>query len=165
MDARRYGGGWRIETATSTAGTVKSLRIIFREMERMTQRSVAPSEMELARSYLQGHLWLEFESSRQTANRLLEVQVYGLDADYWNFYRRRIGELRREEVLEAVRRWLHPERCLVVLVGNAAQFREKLREGLREFGKVKIEYVQIDKLDLDSPTMGFRPMKFQSGKP
>ena len=165
LDARRYGGGWRIETATSTAGTVKSLRIIFREMERMTRRSVAPSEMELARSYLQGHLWLEFESSRQTANRLLEVQVYGLDADYWNFYRRRIGELRREEVLEAVRRWLHPERCLVVLVGNAAQFREKLREGLREFGKVKIEYVQIDKLDLDSPTMGFRPMKFQSGKP
>ena len=52
LDARKTTGLWVVETATRTGGTLKSLKIILREMDRLAARLVSRSEFELARSYL-----------------------------------------------------------------------------------------------------------------
>ena len=148
LDARRTSGAWRIETATRTAGTLKTLRIILAEMKRMATRRVSRSEIELARSYLKGNMLLQFESAESVSGKLLELLVHDLSPDYWNTFHAGLDPLGRDELLEATRRWLGPERSLIVLVGNAKAF----REGLDVFGSVEV--VSAESLNLESPTLG-----------
>ncbi len=148
LDARKTAGHWVVETATRTGGTLKSLKIILREMDRLATRRVSRSEFEMARSYLTGHLWLEFESMQGISGKLLDLLVYDLPADYWHSHGERLETLTRDDLLEVTRKWLRPESSLVVLVGDAQQF----RDGLEPFGKV--DMIPLSSLDLDAPTLG-----------
>ena len=147
LDVRRTAGAWRIETATRTAGTLKTLRIILAEMKRMATRRVSRSEIELARSYLKGNMLLQFESAESVSGKLLELLVHDLPPDYWNTFHAGLDPLGRDELLEATRRWLGPEQSLIVLVGNAKAF----REGLDVFGSVEVG--SAENLNLESPTL------------
>ena len=147
LDVRRTVGAWRIETATGTVGTLKTLRIILAEMKRMVTRKVSRSEIELARSYRKGNMILKFESAESVSGELLELVLYDLPPDYWNGFAETLGRLGREELLEATRRRLRPEQSLIVLVGNAAAF----RGGLDEYGQVEV--MSVEDLDLESPTL------------
>lgn len=147
LDVRRTAGAWRIETATRTAGTLKTLRIILAEMKRMATRRVSRSEIELARSYRKGNMILRFESAESVSGELLELVLYDLPPDYWNGFSETLDRLGRDDLLEATRRWLHPEQSLIVLVGDAAAF----RDGLDQYGQVKI--MSVENLNLESPTL------------
>ena len=147
LDVRRTAGAWRIETATRTAGTLKTLRIILAEMKRMATRRVSRYEIELARSYRKGNMILRFESAESVSGELLELVLYDLPPDYWNGFSETLDRLGRDELLEATRRWLHPEQSLIVLVGDAAAF----RDGLDQYGQVEI--MSVEDLDLESPTL------------
>ena len=143
LDARRTAGAWRIETATGTNGTLKTLQIILAEMKRMATRRVSQSEIELARSYRRGNMVLQFESAEDVSSKLLELVLYGLPPDYWNGFYDALGRLGRDELFKVTRRWLRPDQSLVVLVGDAGAF----NDGLDKYGKVEV--VRVEDLDLD----------------
>ena len=90
---------------------------------------------------------LRFESAESVSGELLELVLYDLPPDYWNGFSETLDRLGRDELLEATRRWLHPEQSLIVLVGDAAAF----RDGLDRYGQVEI--VSVEDLDLKSPTL------------
>jgi zinc protease len=68
-------------------------------------------------SYI-GILPLSLESNHGVAHALLNLERYQLGLDYYPRYPDLVRAVRREEVLEAARRYLDPERLAVAVAGS-----------------------------------------------
>jgi zinc protease len=68
------------------------------------------------------------ETNTQIVGRLQDVVLYGLPADYYETFTRRIEEVTPDEVNRAAREHLQPERSVIVVVGD----RKVVEKGLRE---------------------------------
>ncbi|HEU0079386.1 MAG TPA: insulinase family protein, partial [Longimicrobiaceae bacterium] len=139
---RRHPGPFLVTTAVQSGATAASVREILHESQAIREAHVAPAELDDVRSYLAGVFPLRLETTVGLASRLSQIAVYGLPDDYFQSYRERILEVSADDVLRAAREHLHPERMLVVVVGDAAQ----LREPLEEFGDVAV--IQPSELEL-----------------
>lgn len=140
-------GTWVAKTSTRTAETARSVRQVLDQMQRLRDHPVTDDELRTAQSYLVGHLALEFESSDNIASRVLELMVHDLPLDYWNRFPQNIQALKTEDLLTATRRYLDPERNIIVLVGSAAGFGRELSQ----LGTWEV--VPLRDLDLASPTL------------
>ncbi len=98
-------------------------------------RASGPTEEELARvrGYLGGLYPLSLETHEAWAEKLAEVELYGLPADEVSGFRERIGAVDAAACL-AVARHLPGERRVVVAVGPA----KALRPQLAPFGPVRV---------------------------
>jgi zinc protease len=54
------------------------------------------------------------------------MELYSLPDDYFDHYRENIGAIDKAEIERVARKYIDPERVLIVIVGNAAQIREPL---------------------------------------
>jgi zinc protease len=143
----RSAGIWEISTFTRTAETAKTLGVVLDVMKGLRDHSIRDSELLLAQGYLQGHLALRFETAAGLAKAQLDLLVHGMPADYWNFFAPRIQALDARQVGKVMRRYLHPDRSVIVLVGDAQAF----RSDLKPFGKARV--IPLARLDLGSASL------------
>jgi len=140
-------GSWVASTSTRTSGTARSLEAILDEIDRLGSHSISSDELRTAKSYLIGHMALEFETSADIAQQTLELMVHGLPLDYWNQFPEKLTALDAQQVYAASRRYLDPGRDVIVLVGSAAEFSNELGK----YGP--LEVIPIQELDLASPNL------------
>lgn len=143
----RSGGAWEAKTSTRTAETPKTVGLILDQMKRLRDHSLNHPDLEMAQDYLIGHMALDFETSQEVAQQLLELLVYNLPLDYWSHFPKEIRSLTASQVRLATRRYLNPQRSVIVLVGNAKDF----KDNLKKFGKVRI--IPLADVDLASATL------------
>ena len=92
----------------------------------MRESPVAPSELSLATSYLDGVFPIRFETTDAVATALANLVLYGLPGDYYDSYRANVRAVTAADVLAAARTHLHPERLQLVVVGDPEGVREPL---------------------------------------
>lgn len=143
----RSAGAWEIKTSTRTDETGKAVRLILREMKRLDQHPVNSDELSNAQNYLVGHMAIQFQTSQQIAERVLDLLIYNLPLNTWNRKAAAIRALTVDGVSSATRAYLDPASAVIVLVGNAAKFKNSLN-GL---GPVRI--VPSADVDLGSATL------------
>jgi zinc protease len=131
---RRHPGPFVISTSTRAPEAGRVVDIVLEEMERLRREAPGRDELRNARSMSAGRFVLGLETSAAIAGSLVELDVYGLPPDSLDTYRTRLNEVRLEEVHEAARRLLHPDRVAIVAVGPA----EVLRPQLERFGPVEV---------------------------
>lgn len=112
-----------------TYGRPEAVRLLvdvtFRELERMRETLPAEDEMFVAKGALVDGLW-----AARYATGLDAVRSYARewlrhgDHDRSESYPERIRDVTAEEVREAARRYLHPERMIVAVVGPLDAIRE-----------------------------------------
>lgn len=127
-------GTWEAKTFTRTSTTAKALKVILDQMRDFRDHRITPAELATSQSYLVGHLALEFQSSESVAEHVLGLMVHGLPLDYWNTFPEKVNRLSVDDVRQAVRQHLDPDRAVIVLVGNVAEF----KKDLKKFGRVRI---------------------------
>lgn len=149
----RNAGSWMAKTFTRTGETVKSVERALEQMKRLRDRSVSEQDRDTAQGYLIGHLALDFESSGDVATRFLELLVEGLPLDYWNRFPDNIRAIQAEDVRSAARRFLDPKRNVIVLVGNAAGFRDELKN-LGRYRVIPLPSLDFASEDLERTTPG-----------
>jgi zinc protease len=140
-------GNWVAKTSTRTEETVRSLRSVIGEMEDLRDHRISAAELHTAQSYLTGHMALEFETSADVAEQTLELMVHNLPLDYWSRFQDNLSQLDADEVYAASRRYLDPEHCVIVLVGEARRFTGQLRK----FGPYRV--IRSQDLDLAAPDL------------
>jgi zinc protease len=127
---RKLPGTFTVSGAIQSEGTTHSVSEILRDMRRMQDEPVSPAELADAASYLAGTFPLALQTTDGLAGKLTSLAVYGLPDDYYDTYRDRLMSVTADDVREAARRRLLPDRAAVVVVGDADQ----LRGGLEELG-------------------------------
>lgn len=123
---RKLPGTFTAGGAMQSEHTAHAVSEILRDMRQMQDEPVARAELEDARSYLAGIFPLQMQTTDGLASRLSTLVVYGLPDDYFDTYRDRLLAVTEDEVREAARRRLMPDRAAVVVVGDASQLRGPL---------------------------------------
>ena len=126
FDWRRWAGPFAAETAVQQDVTADAVREVLLEIDRIRESPVAPSELSLATSYLDGVFPIRFETTDAVATALANLVLYGLPGDYYDSYRANVRAVTAERVLGAARAHLHPDRLQLVVVGDADLVRAPL---------------------------------------
>jgi zinc protease len=129
-------GSFTARTSTKTASTVEALRLALDEIAGMGQAPVPAAELDEAKTYLNGAFPLEIESAGSVATRVLTALGYGLGRDFLDSYRDRIGAVTATGIQHFAGSRIHPDRLVVVLVGNAAAFGPELAKQLGPFDTI-----------------------------
>jgi zinc protease len=138
-DWRRGPGPFAVSTAVQSEVTAPALKEIFGEIDRIRAERISEEELSLARDYLDGVFPIRYETTTAIASALANLVIYGLSGDYYDTYRARVTQITTDDVLEAARRHLHPEKLQTVIVGDAAAIKDSVA-ALR-FGELQLHSV------------------------
>jgi len=105
-----------LETKNRTAG--EAVAQVNREIERLRTQPVSATELEEAKSYLIGSFPAKMDSVAKRAALLAYVEFYGLGLDYPWRYPALIKNLTPADLQKTAEKYLHPEKYLLVVVGN-----------------------------------------------
>ncbi|HEX6940543.1 MAG TPA: insulinase family protein [Longimicrobiales bacterium] len=106
----------------------------FRLISRLRDEPVPAADLETAKNYMTGSFPLTIETPQQVANQIAAARLLGLPNDHVATYRDRVAAVTAEDVQRAAREHLHPDRAVVVVVGDATQILHKVGK----FGVVRI---------------------------
>jgi zinc protease len=125
---RRGAGPFVVSTAVKTEVSDAATREILLEIGKMREEKVSADELSLATAYLDGVFPIRYETTNAVAQAVAAAQVYELGDDYYTRYRERIRAVTADDVLRAAQTFLHPEKLLVVAVGDAAAIRSRMEK-------------------------------------
>ncbi|KAA3611108.1 MAG: insulinase family protein [Calditrichaeota bacterium] len=112
---RKALGVFMVNTAVETKFAIDSVKEIIKEIENIQQEMVSDEELEQAKGYLAGIFPLAFESGSQIAAGLSNITVFNLEDDYYRTYRDKIAAVTKEQVWEAAKKYLHPQKLSIVV--------------------------------------------------
>jgi zinc protease len=147
--------GWFLaNTSTKTESTAEALGLVLEVLEGMGKAPVPAAELEARKTYLTGAFPLEIETPDGIAAKVLEAMKFGYGREYLESYRDKLGAVTAEQLKAFAASRIHPDRMLIVLVGDAKTFAADVE---KRFGKAEV----ISAAELDLLQAGLR--KAQSG--
>lgn len=121
FSARRLPGAFEVglQTKNETAGP--AIEEVFDQIRNIRENGVTAQELEEAKGFLTGSFPLRFETNRQVVSFLAAVEFYGLGMNYPEHYPKIIRAVTPEDVLRVARKYLHPNRGILVLLADPAK--------------------------------------------
>jgi zinc protease len=118
FDPGRYPGSFQVVLQTKNATARKAIEIAREQMELIRKMPVSDKELEGAKKYLIGSFPMRFDTQGKLVNFLSQVEYYHLGLDYPARYPSIIRGITKEQIQRVAKEYLHPERELLVVVGN-----------------------------------------------
>jgi len=106
--------------------TRESVTEMLNELRRIRTGDIEPRELEDTKNYLTGVFPATVQTSSDIGGRLLDMELYDLPSDYFDHYRENIEAVSVEDVARVARKYIDPDRAIIVIVGSAKQVREPL---------------------------------------
>jgi len=123
---RRNAGPFVVAAPVRNEVTTESVQEVLAELRRIRTGDVEDRELNDTKSYLMGVFPATVQSASDIAGRLLDIELYGLPEDYFEHYRESIGAVSKDDAESVAKKYIDPDRALIVIVGNAKQVREPL---------------------------------------
>jgi zinc protease len=123
---RRQAGPFVVSAPVRNEVTRESVTEVLGELRRIRTGDVEERELEDTKNYIMGSFPSTVQSSSDIAGRVLDMELNNLPQDYFDRYRENIGAVSKEAVEHVAKKYIDPDRVIVVIVGNAAQIREPL---------------------------------------
>ncbi|MEK7335181.1 MAG: pitrilysin family protein [Candidatus Binatota bacterium] len=118
FDAEKYVGTFQVTMQTKNESADEAIRIAIEEIRRIREQRVGEEELQAAKDYLIGSFPLRFDTNRRLAGFFAQVEFFELGLDYPDRYPEMIRKVSREDVLSVAKRYLQPEKLIVVVVAN-----------------------------------------------
>jgi predicted Zn-dependent peptidase len=139
FDMRPLPGPFFAASAVQTEVTDSALIEFMKELKGVrapaSDEEILRAKNFLALGYAEG-----FQSVGQIAAQLQEVVQYGLPDSYFNTYVRKTLQVTNDDVLQAARAYVDPDRVVIVLVGD----RKKIEKGVRALKLGEIEFLKVE---------------------
>ncbi len=137
---RRAPGPFSIAAGVRTDVTGASVSEIFKEVRDMVARPMKPKELANARNSQVLSLPGQFETNKGIAASLANTYVYDLGLDYYARLPARFAGVTGAQVQAVARKYLQPEKLIVIGVGDKAKIEPQL-------GKLKLAPVEYRDAD------------------
>ena len=134
FSAFKYPGLLTAGADVRTEVTGDALKEFLYEIKRINDEEVTATELENAKRGLVGSFATSLDSPTAQLVNLIQLQIYGLPADYWDLYPTRIAAVSAADVRRVAQKYLNPSEVQIVAVGDAA----KVRAALEKFGVVEV---------------------------
>jgi len=113
----------------STAAGIDALR---KEMDKLINGTVKADELKRAKDSILNSFIFEFDSKEKVLAERMRYEFYGFPPDFLERYRAGIEKVTPADIDRVARKYIHPEKMAVLVVGNAKDF----DRDLATFGKV-----------------------------
>lgn len=119
---RRFTGSFIAETETKAESTVRAINLMKEIIAGITKEPVSDQELNAAREYMINSFMFGFTSPASIVTQRARLEYYGYPDDYLERYRDNIAKVTKADVLNAARKYLHPEAFKLVVIGDSAKF-------------------------------------------
>ncbi|HEY6873615.1 MAG TPA: pitrilysin family protein [Geobacteraceae bacterium] len=123
---QRFIGTVTAETETKSESTVRTITLLRDIIAGMTAAPVTDRELSLAKDAIINSFIFGFTSPGVVVNQQARLEFYGYPKGYLDNYRDNIARVTRDDVLRVARTYLHPDRMVLVVVGNDKRFDKPL---------------------------------------
>ncbi len=117
-EAGKFVGSFQIVMQTKNDTANEAIRITKEEIQRIREKGVTDDELKAAKDYLVGSFPLRLDTNRRIASFLAQVEFFELGLDYPERYPDLIGRVTKADVLRVAKRYLQPEKLIVVVVAD-----------------------------------------------
>jgi zinc protease len=122
----------RISMGTKSATTAAAIEALRHQIAEMVKGDVSQREVMKAKDAILNSFIFEFDSQEKVLAERIRYEFYGYPADFLERYRAGIDKVTPADVDRVARKYLHPDRLTVLVVGNPKDF----DRNLTTFGKV-----------------------------
>lgn len=126
FSARKDPGSFAASADVRTEVTTPSLQEFIYELEKMRNLKVDDKEMADAKNYLTGSFQLGLETQAGLAQRLIEVQLYNLPANYLETYTDKVMTVNPDDVRRVARKYIDIDNMVITVVGDANKIKREL---------------------------------------
>lgn len=119
-------GPFKVSTFTRNSETGATLKLLFREIEKMRASGPNSEELEAAKSNVVGGFGLGIETGSDLASALLGGKIDGLSNNFMSEYVPLMNAVTTEQTRDVAARYLFP--TTLVIVGNAKEVVPQLKE-------------------------------------
>ena len=134
MDFRRMPGPFSVQTSVQTDATADAVAEVMAELRDIGgSRPASEGERGLSIATLTKGYPRNFETAGQVARGLAQLAIYDLPHDTFDVFVPSIRALAADDVTRAAHEYIHPDRAVVVAVGDGSRIRGALESaGLGE---------------------------------
>jgi zinc protease len=125
-------GVTRFNMGTKSSSTGAGIEGLRKEMNGLIHGTVKPEELKKARDAILNSFIFEFDSKEKVLAERMRYEFYGYPPDFLERYRAGIEKVTTADVDRVARKYIHPEKMAVLVVGNKKDF----DRDLSTFGKV-----------------------------
>jgi zinc protease len=126
---------------TRSEATVPFVKSMYQELEKVRQTPVTEQELVYAKDSVLNSFVFNFQTPSQTLSRLIRYEYYGYPSDFVFQFKDKVEQTTAQQVLEAAKAVLLPERLITLVVGNVAE----INPGLDTLG------IQVTPVDVTIP--------------
>ena len=128
----KHGGAFTASAETRNEVTAPAIAETIKEIARLSDEPVPDAEHALQRQYNVGNYLLSLENSARTAQRVQDIDLFGLPADFYKTYARRMSEATPAQVQALAKKHLSTTDIAIIVVGEA----KDVQPALEKIGKV-----------------------------
>lgn len=122
----------RFAMGTKSGSTAAGIDALRKEMDKLIKGTVKADELKKAKDAILNSFIFEFDSKEKVLAERMRYEFYGFPPDFLERYRAGIEKVTTADVDRVARKYIHPEKMAVLVVGNAKDF----DRDLATFGKV-----------------------------
>jgi zinc protease len=111
-------GPFDVSLETKNASGGEAVTEVLKELDHIRRDLVTEKELADAKSYLIGSLPMKMDSNAKRAALLGYTELFGLGLDYPWRYPELLNKITRDDILNVARKYLDPEKYLLVVVGK-----------------------------------------------
>jgi len=128
FDFRRGAGPFAIATGVRTDVTAPAVSEILKEVRGMAAAPMKADELERAKDARTQSLPAGFQTSQAAAGSFAQVYIYDLGLDYYSHLAERVQAVTADQTLAAAKKYLVPERMVIIAVGDRGKIEPELRK-------------------------------------
>ena len=125
---QQLGGLFTASSDVRNAVTEPAVVEILNELKRIREQPIDEKELAMQRDYLAGNYLLSLENPSTTASRVQEIEFFGLPADYYKTYAKRVSSVTPARAQELARKYLSDDKLTIVVVGEGKDVKPMLEK-------------------------------------
>src|SRR5882724_3063150 len=126
FDALRVPGPFVVTAQTSTSAIGGAAAEVVKALSEVRAQGLTTAEVEGSKDHFISGYDLKLETNEQLAERLSEIEAYGLGRDYILNYKSRVAAVTPDLVRSNAGNLLRPDSMVIVAVGPAARIKDEL---------------------------------------
>jgi zinc protease len=131
--ASRFPGVWQVRAGARADATGDTIAVVLDQLRRLCEEPIPAAELDAAKRSVVGSFALNLEQPLQILTQSYLRYRYGFSVDYWDHYAAKLNAVTAAEAQGVARKYLDPNRAIIVAVGDAS----KIRGGLEKLGYVE----------------------------
>jgi zinc protease len=128
-------GGFTAEVLTKSVSTVDATKAAMEVIAGLNTTPFTQEELQRAKDGILNSFLFEYDTKEKVLAERVKLEFYGYPADYLETYKSAIEKVSIADVTAASKRYIHPEKLAILVVGNQSEIKPGLED--LKMGQVK----------------------------